>query len=127
MLLALHHCSATQSCLCSVGVVDVCLLTLGYLLSCSSFFFQNKNKRSKALRESTSISQSDKDKYLACMHIPYTSVEESLSEPELGRHDGNSSGSDEDLPNRKRLCVRPLLWRSTEVNGLMARLERKVT
>ena len=26
-----------------------------------------------------------------------------------------------------RLCVRPLLWRSTEVNGLMARLDRKVT
>ena len=55
------------------------------------------------------------------------STEESLSEPESGRHDGNSSGSDEDLPNRKRLCVRPLLWRSTEENGLMARLDRKVT
>ena len=49
-----------------------------------------------------------------------------MSEPESGRHDGNSSGSDEDLPNRKRLCVRPLLWRSTEVNGLMARLDCKV-
>ena len=48
-----------------------------------------------------------------------------MSEPESGRHDGNSS--DEELPNRKRLCVRPLLWRSTEVNGLMAQLERKVT
>ena len=49
-----------------------------------------------------------------------------MSEPESERHDGNSSGSDEDLPNRKRLCVRPLLWRSTEVNGLMARLDCKV-
>ena len=49
-----------------------------------------------------------------------------MSEPESERHDSNSSGSDEDLPNRKRLCVRPLLWRSTEVNGLMARLDCKV-
>ena len=55
------------------------------------------------------------------------SSEESLSEPESGRHDGNSSGLDEDLPNRKRICVRPLLWQSTEANGLMAWLDRKIT
>ena len=60
------------------------------------------------------------------MSVAYMSSEESLSEPESGRHDGDSSGS-EDVPNRKRLCVRPLLWRSTEVHGLMARLDRKVT
>ena len=36
-------------------------------------------------------------------------------------HEGNSSGSDEDLPNRENLSVRPLSWqRSIEVNGLMA-------
>ncbi|CAH3190999.1 unnamed protein product, partial [Porites evermanni] len=79
----------------------------------------NKNKRAKPLRESTSISQSDKDKYLACMSIPYMSSEESLSEPESERHDGNSSGSDEDLPNRKRLCETTSLakHRGEWVNG----------
>ncbi|CAH3104718.1 unnamed protein product [Porites lobata] len=70
-----------------------------------------KNKRAKALRDSTSISQSDKDKYCSCMSVESMSSEESLSEPESGRHDRNSSGLDEDVPNRKRLCVRPLLWR----------------
>ena len=61
------------------------------------------------------------------MSVEYMSSEESLYEPESERHDLDSSGSDEDVPNRKRLCVRPLLWRSTELNGLMARLDRKVT
>ena len=61
------------------------------------------------------------------MSIPSMSSEESLSEPESGRPYGNSSGLDEDLPNRKRICVRPLLWQSTEANGLMARLDRKIT
>ena len=61
------------------------------------------------------------------MSVAYMSSEESLSEPERGMHDRISLGSDEDVPNSKSLCVRPLLWRSTEVNGLMVRLDRKVT
>ena len=55
------------------------------------------------------------------------SSEESLSETAVSEwHEGNSSGSDEDLPNRENLCVRPLSWQSIEVNGLMAQLDRKV-
>ena len=42
------------------------------------------------------------------------------------RHEGNSSGSDVGLPNKENLCVRPLSWQSMEINGLMARLDRKV-
>ena len=53
------------------------------------------------------------------MSIPSMSSEESLSEPESGRHDGNSSGSDEDLPNRKTLCETTSLakHRGEQVNG----------
>ena len=81
-----------------------------------SFFFQKK-KGQYALRKSTSISKSDKDKYLTCMFVAYTcmSSEKSLSEPAVSeRQEGNSSGSYEDLPNRDTLCVRPLpsgAWR----------------
>ena len=51
----------------------------------------------------------------------YMSSEESLSETAVSEwHElGNCSGSDEDLPNRENLCVRPLSWQSIEVNGLM--------
>ena len=53
------------------------------------------------------------------MSIPCMSSAESLSEPESERHDGNSSGSDEDLPNRKRLCETTSLvkHRGERVNG----------
>ena len=61
------------------------------------------------------------------MSIAYMSSEESLSETAVSEwHEGNSSGSDEDLPNRKNLCIRPLSWQIMGVNGLMARLDRKV-
>ena len=61
------------------------------------------------------------------MSVAYMSSEESLSETAVSEwNEGNSSGSDEDLPNRENLCVRPLSWQSIEVNGLMAQLDRKV-
>ena len=61
------------------------------------------------------------------MSMAYMSSEESLSETVVSEwHEGNSSGSDEDLPNRENLCVRPLSWQSIEVNGLMAQLDRTV-
>ena len=41
-------------------------------------------------------------------------------------HEGNSSGSDEDLPNKENLCARPLSWQNMEVNGLMPQFDRKV-
>ncbi|XP_068756053.1 uncharacterized protein [Montipora capricornis] len=85
-----------------------------------------KTKQAKALRESTSIDQTDKEKYAELMAVAYMSSEESLSEPESEGHGGEISGSDDDIPNKKRLCVRPLPWRSNEVNGLMARLDRKI-
>ena len=52
------------------------------------------------------------------MSVAYMSSEESLSETAVSEwHEGNSSGSDEDLPNRENICVRPLSWQSIEVNG----------
>ena len=61
------------------------------------------------------------------MSVAYMSSEESLSETAVSEwHEGNCSGSDEDLPNRENLCVMPLSWQSIEVNGLMAQLDRKV-
>ena len=78
------------------------------------------------LRESTSINQADKEKYAKLMAVVYMSSEESLSEPESEGHRGEISGSDEDIPNKKRLCMRPLPWRSNEVNMLMTRLDRKI-
>lgn len=53
------------------------------------------------------------------------SSEESLSE--LDSQDaGDTSGSDEDVPKKTKLCVRLLPWRSVEVNTLMARLDRRI-
>lgn len=52
------------------------------------------------------------------------SSKESLSDPESEGRGGEISGSDEDIPNKKRLCLRPLPWRTNEVNGLMAQLDR---
>lgn len=54
------------------------------------------------------------------------SSEESLSEPESEGRGGEISGSDEDIPNKKRLCLRPLPWQTNEVNGLMARLDQTI-
>ena len=59
------------------------------------------------------------------LSIDYMSSEESLSEPD-SQDEGDSSGSDEDVPRNKQLCVRPLPWRSVEVNTLMARLDRRI-
>jgi len=54
------------------------------------------------------------------MSAAYMSSEESLSETAVSEwHEGNSSGSDEDL--REDIRVRPLSWQSIEVNGFMAR------
>ena len=51
------------------------------------------------------------------LHVCHMSSEESLSETSVSeRHEGNSSGSDVGLPNKQ----------SMEINGLMARLDRKV-
>ena len=61
------------------------------------------------------------------MSVAYMSSEESLSETVVSEwHEGNSSGSDKDLPNRENLYVGPLSWQSIEVNGLMAHFDRKV-
>ena len=89
---------------------------MGYLLAAKSRLFQKKKLKGQyALRESTSISQSDKDKYLACVSVAYMSSEESLSETAVSeRHEGSA----EDPPNRENLCVRPLSWQSMEFNGL---------
>ena len=56
-------------------------------------FLQKKTKRAKALRESTSIDQTDKEKYAELMAVAYMSSEESLSEPESEGHGGEISGS----------------------------------
>ena len=111
--------------------LEVRSLTVGKLVCCqfkpcSSFFYRKKTKRAKALRESTSINQADKEKYAELMAVVYRSSEESLSEPESEGHRGEISGSDEDIPNKKRPYVRPLPWRSDEVNILMTRLDRKI-
>ena len=60
------------------------------------------------------------------MAVGYMSSEESLSEPESEGHQGEISGSDEDIPNKKCLCVRPLSWRSNEVNLLLSQLDREI-
>ena len=94
----------------------------------SSFFFQKKNQKASMLWGSqlASVRQTRTSTLHVCLlHI--MSSEESLSETAVSEwHEGNSSGSDEDLPNRENLCVRPLSWQSIEVNGLMAQLDRKV-
>ena len=104
-LLAQCHCSATQSFTLSMSstcLFTYCGLLVGCLIMALHFSFRKKKLKGKyALRESTSISQLDKDKSVA-----YMSSEESLSERAVSEwHKGNSSGSDEDPPNReKSLC-----------------------
>ena len=75
-----------------------------------------------------SVSQTRTSTLHVCPYgFAYMSSEESMSETAVSEwHEGNSSGSDEDLPNRENLCVRPFSWQSIEVNGLMAQLDRKV-
>ena len=65
----------------------------------------------------------DKEKFI--LSIDYMSSEESLSEPN-SQDEGDNSSSDEDVPRKKQLCVRPFPWRSVEVNTLMARLDRRI-
>ena len=97
----------------------------------SSFFFQKKkNNEGPVCSEGVNQHQLVKQgqvvprTYVCCI---YMSSEESLSETAVSeRHEGNSSGSDEDISNKGNLCVRPLSWQSMEVNGLMAQLDRKV-
>ena len=60
------------------------------------------------------------------MEVGYMSSEESLSGPESEEHRGETSDLDEDIPNKKCLRVRPLSWRSNEVNILMTQLDRKI-
>ncbi|XP_068730553.1 uncharacterized protein [Montipora capricornis] len=82
-------------------------------------------KRVKALSESTTISPEEKQRYLPCMTADFMSSEESVSEEE--EMEGYSSESDaESASQRKHLCVKPLPWRSRELNDLMARLDRKI-
>ena len=70
------------------------------------------------------MSEADKEKF-SVLTIDYMSSEESLSE--LDSQDaGDTSGSDEDEPKKKKLCVQPLPWRSVEVITLMARLYRRI-
>lgn len=84
-----------------------------------------RTNRKKALRESTSINEADKEKFRSVLTADYMSSEESLSEP-YSQDAGDTSGSDQDVPKKKKLCVRPLPWRSVEVNTLMVRLDRKI-
>ena len=76
------------------------------------------------LRESTSISSEEKERYQPYMTSNYMSSEESVSEEEPA--DNSGSDSDVEEPKRKSLCTKPLLWRSDEMNSLMVRLDRKV-
>ena len=62
---------------------------------------------------------------MPCMTTDFMSSEESLSEQE--DNEGYSSDSDaEPGPQRKYLCIKPLPWRSRELNDLMVRLDRKI-
>ena len=118
----------------SVCAVHDCLPTVGYLLAAKSWLFiflsQKKNNKGPVCSEGVNQHQLVKQgqvvprTYVCCI---YMSSEESLSETAVSeRHEGNSSGSDEDISNKENLCVRPLSWQSMEVNGLMAQLDRKV-
>ena len=69
------------------------------------------------LRESTSISSEEKERYQPYMTSEYMSSEESVSEEEPA--DNSGSDSDVEEPKRKSLCTKPLLWRSDEMNSLM--------
>ncbi|XP_068691096.1 uncharacterized protein [Montipora foliosa] len=86
---------------------------------------KKRTNHKKALRESTSINEADKEKFRSVLTADYMSSEESLSEPD-SQDAGDTSGSDQDVPKKKKLCVRPLPWRSVEVNTLIVRLDRKI-
>ncbi|XP_068712924.1 uncharacterized protein [Montipora foliosa] len=58
----------------------------------------------KALRESTSINEADKEKFRSVLTADYMSSEESLSEPD-SQDAGDTSGSDQDVPKKKKNCV----------------------
>ena len=71
--------------------VRSCLPTVGYLLAVKSWLFiflsEKKLKGQYALRESPSISQSDKDKYPVCMSILHICPQKSLCLKQLYQND----------------------------------------
>ena len=80
-------------------------------------------KRCKALFQSTSIGEEEKEKYCLCLSsADYMSSEHSMSEDNSAE---NSSSEDEAPSKQKVLCRRPLMWRSSELNSLFSRLDRK--
>lgn len=86
---------------------------------------QKRLKRAKALRHSTAISEEDKTRYMPLMANEYMSSEESLSESE-DENGRDSDNSDVEQARVRVLCIRPIPWRSRELNDLMTSLDRKV-
>ncbi|XP_068696571.1 uncharacterized protein [Montipora foliosa] len=83
-------------------------------------------KRCIALKQSSTIAEPDKARYLLCMKNEFMSSEESMTD-DSDNSDQGDSDSDVDAPKPRVLCIRPLPWRSRELNNLMSSLDRKVT
>ena len=62
-------------------------------------------KRLKALAQSPSISKEEKRGFEQFMGVDYMSLKHSVSEDD--RHGEEESFGDEDVPQRKVLCMRP--------------------
>ena len=110
---------------------SVCLPTVGYLLAAKSWLFiflSEKKIKAPIYSEAVNLHQLVRQGQVPCIYVLRGHIYVAyMSETAVSEWDGgNSSGSDEDLPNRENLCVRPLSWQSIEVTGLMAQLDRKV-
>lgn len=75
------------------------------------------------MQNSTTIADADKARYLPCMKNEFMSSEESITDDSDMEGD---SDSDVDAPKPRVLCIRPLPWRSRELNDLMSSLDRKI-
>ena len=87
---------------------------------------QKRLKRAKVLRNSTAISEEDKTRYMPLMTNEYMSSEESLSESDNENIQDSDNNSDAEEARVRVLCIRPIPWRSRELNDLMSSLDRKV-
>ena len=84
---------------------------------------QKRLKRAKVLRNSTAISEEDKTRYMPLMTNEYMSSEESLSESEDENGRDSDKSSDVEEARVRVLCIRPIPWRSRELNDMTGRTE----
>ena len=89
--------------------------------------FQKAERRRKAVKVSTTISEEDKSRYLGAIQACYMSSDDSASdsEAEEGEQREGDDEAKETTVKRKKFLTKKLPWCSTELEDLVKSLDRK--